>query len=589
MIKKRYYVLLLVLSLALSLTTLSIQASSVNVKLQLTNNGSPAANQRVSALSYSKATSKIEKGDFSNSDLNSSAWTICAQNYSSSGGEINLGNGLVLGKGITHSSKETLEIFSQLYQEGNVNFLQFLNGSTLTGVSTGLMSNMTVFHVPGITTKAYTDANGNAEANLPEGLAVIIDDSNNYTLLKTVSINSKTGKISADAQNSTPKFSFNLTGMPTNLGRNFIVEYNQPLNYLLTINKDLLASGETLTLTPNSNLIIDNISFSSTETSLIENPLNPNAIAPEQASLTDSSQLNPAFTSLTPGVPEAIGNALISKAINKYDVSLPASSDEDIIINITAHLASTQTLTRTLTLNGQTQAVTIPLSLLPDPGQSQGINATINSPSGIIHSESPTVTSSGINFVMADASKDKMVKGAQYVLGKVINQETQVYNGTAWEPVSSLDDLNMSDIQVFTGGNQYIIGTSGSQTIAYNTAHFGFDKTVDAALNQSLIQIRGLAQGSYFLYQITPATGFTTNNIKTPFTVSANSIGNASNVSYNLESQIPDYSSGIQEYNILPVTSAKSTAYHPFRWIKLPIFLTVIFICILGLLLAWRF
>ena len=214
------------------------------------------------------------------------------------------------------------------------------------------------------------------------------------------------------------------------------------------------------------------------------------------------------------------------------------------------------------------------------------------------------LSSAGINFVLIDGEENKLVKDAQYVLGKKQDNKYYISSHSGWKEVKQKDltQLNTDDYTVMSGGNIYNFGESEGIPMAVNPQNWNRDFQAIQSKNQSLLGIRGLGQGNqYFLMQVKAPSGynkidqphyFTVHNDKDSTQISRNSdsIGFAQSQAVGLNGQIPGYIAGTNEFNILSVTSnTDSLKINVKKSIIFPIVLIIFVIVLIGLVLIWRF
>ncbi|QDK70484.1 hypothetical protein [Lactococcus protaetiae] len=131
------------------------------------------------------------------------------------------------------------------------------------------------------------------------------------------------------------------------------------------------------------------------------------------------------------------------------------------------------------------------------------------------------------------------------------------------------------------------------------TTRFNFNATNNNEINQSLIQIVGLLPGdNYFLYPVKTQEESGDNPNMTDFSVFAklsvgpngaviinNSLGKVRTQDFSFNSTIPDFQSGINEYNVLPVDGSQVTQINVKKQIILPITLVVFVMVVIAVVL----
>lgn len=560
------------------------EEKATKISVSVTNSGIPASGNVIYAATYQTAYESISTGKFSEEVLNSPTWLDIA------------GDGVIqvaghnIGKGETHDDTETIIIISQLFRT-NFELLQTINQSNngIFGTFTS-PSNILKLHFPGESKKEYTDANGIAEGDVKEGLIVIMDSSRK--LLYIGKADAKSGQIKVDINASQGLSSTvdNLKDAQTQ-GTLFTVSYNQTIEYTLKISKNLLNKGRDtlLSLKPDSNLIIDYTSIENTKTDLI-----PPIIASTVNFDTGASQ------SQLKKVAQQIGEGYIGQKLFDYNIKIPYTN-KDVTIKIKAHLTPTVSLEREVQQGGKPigEKMTIPVDAFDSPDYAFGINAKVFSSTGEGETRTPTINTSGINFVEADAQKATFAKGATYLIAKKTSQGTLLYDRSGnWKETGDLSKIKVSDYFSIKGGSKYIIGQVKAETIPVSNQRFNYNFDKNTEINQSLIQIFGLGKGDYSLIPVSPATGYelqknfdfsiymtygTTSNGK-PMTMT--NLGFPTNESFKLNGLIPDYQTGKNGYTLLPVTSSKGTALNKWKQVILPIAGMILFICLLGIVLV---
>ena len=570
--------------------SLFAKAANVTTTIKLTTNGIVAQDQQIVAFNYQIAFTKIVEGKYKSTDVSSTYWTTLEKQYPSSDGTgITLPNQMTLAQGVTHSEDDAKNIISMLYQMGDFAFLQTLEGGVLPNVLPG-NTNTNSSPVGGFTSK-----NGFAKGSIPSGFTIFAQNSNSSYLGNGI-VSADSSHFTFDTLNTSSQLSFSATSLPSanhSGERQYTVDYGQELTFTLKIDSSLLQNGGQLQLQPMSNLVIDSISTPMDQQDLLGDTINPNAYLPSGTAATSNlTQSNLSSTAST------VGQGLTKQSITAYQTDLPSTSSTTVI-TITAHINPTVTIDKTMSISNNPLDATIPIDISNAPSTPLTMKAIVTSGAEITTATSPVINSSGINFAMVDGKTDKLAVGASYVLGKKINGEDYYYlPGGGWQ--SSSTDDNLSDYEVFSGGQQYFIGTTSTAAIPYNTTQFAFNSSTDRKINESLIQIRGLGNGNYFLTQLTAAHGHGINNQLYPFTISSknvvtangnnlikNSIAFAAQPLYSLNTKIPDYAAGSNEYNVLPVTSQGIKGINLQKAIIYPILFIIIAMLIVGIILVF--
>ena len=521
----------------------------VTVELIATDNGIPQSNAVYRAYNLDKVYQKILNGTITDEDTSSSSWKNL-QNQAQAdptkikADVIRFANGLAIGPGLKHSPQDTSATITYILRMGGLPLLIELNGETTS----------ILFHQSerGKISNTFTDNRGRAVAELPKGITAITTNGGSFRKLLTISKENQ--KISLDAANVDSRLKFSLEkgrGVEKASFGKFIVESGQasPLTFKLTINKDFNRSGGVFVLSQTSNLIVTSVSAPSNVGGVEITPI---------AEVGAAAQSNP-----------------------KRQIKIPALS-QNITLTIKAYV--TPTSIQDAPIGGST----LSLTGADDNGTS-------------ISAQSPAVVLAGANFAMMDNEKNTLAVGAEYVLGKRVNTKYQMYSAEkGWVTVSSLENLDLSQLTVLKGGRQYSIGNTASLPIPYATNRFNFNASTNNKINQSLIQIIGLAQGKdYFLYQVNLPAGNTGGSDVTNFSVFAkfmigrdgkllaeNSLGKAIKQNFSINTTIPDFHSGVNEYNIVSVGNGQSDKIDVMKKIVLPIALICLLILVIGFVLV---
>lgn len=517
---------ILLLSIAIPVSATTKQSDQVLTKIEVKNNGVPVINTSYSALNIEGALEKVESGEFPQQFLESSAWKDFLQNAPTwmnvEDNVVIFENGLKFGSNIKNNEVDAKRIITSILVSNGQAVIDELNkdmeGNKVSPIP---------FYQPGKITNKFTNQSGIAETFLTPGPTAILDANLNY--IKLVEINSNSQKLNIDLGNTSKNLKFNLEGNYSTQKTNFesyVVSLNQGIEYHLLINKELAQSTNTVNVTipANSQLVIDSIA-----TDNLSAILNTNKVAFNPSSSNNSQ----------PMVAATIG----------FDKNLTS----DITVVIKAHM------------NMQL------ISSASLPSLNLGMTAvTTQMGSGVDTATTPKLVTSGINFAMVDGKSDKLATGAEYLLTREGKGKKEVYlQDNSWGEVDNLESTGLAQGKVIKGGQRYIIGF-GETGIPLALNRFNFNSKESEKLNRSLIQLYGLSKGyNYSLYQITEAKGFTIKDKVHDFKIDyenfvspngtflvKSSISNASAPIPSLNSLIPDFSSGVNEYNALLVSDS---------------------------------
>jgi hypothetical protein len=568
--------------------------STIKLNATFTNSGEVAAGQQAIAASFQTAFKYIQEGTYPAEVVNSVQW-----NDSSFEGKIQV-SGITLGVGVKNSAEDALSVVRELIRT-DFTLLQVINESNNVAFGTSVHAegniqipkNMVWFHSPSSQATRQADDKGNAQAEIEPGLVgIFLPD---RTLLELTNIDESTGQLAVDTNiaHGLSVSILNLEKYQTDQDR-YTVDYGQTISFHLTIQKNLLdpKNPTTITLRPNSNLVIDSTSLPNTRQDLIEELLiSPVAFDPQAG----ASRLNDVAT--------RIGSGFVTSSIYTNTIEIPPS-DHDVDITIQAHLAPQVRIHREVADQSDPYnkvALDIPINAFSHPDVNFGISINLMNNQRNLTILTPSVNTSGINFVMADAKTNTLAKGATYVLGRQDNGKILLYSKqNTWEQVADLATIDKNNFLVLEGGKRYIISMDTPDDIDLATSRFNFDREENIKINQSLIQIYGLGNRSdYFLYQVIPADGFEPMKEPTNFAVTRTygfsgnvspitrtSVNNAMNQSFHLNALIPDHVSGVREYNILPVTPTKAVSFSSTRSIFIPLIIIVGVIFIISFILV---
>jgi len=556
--------------------------NSINLKVQITSAGQPVANMAVYAVNYEQAYENIMKGQFSSDITGSSAWTSAQMTDNT----IRIA-GMIVGNRNAHTGKETQGIISELFRT-NFSLLQVINGNTSGGGVIGLNAgeNVVSLNSPESSQKKFTDNSGMVEGNVQAGMTAVVNSS--QQLLGLYDAKNDAGLIKIDTSNG-QGLSLAINGIENQKTSNqvYTVDYGQSLNYSLEISKNLFTAGQALSVTinPTSNLIIDNISLPSSK-----NDLTPSTISSPIQFDPNSGEGQLASTA------QQIGDSYVSNSLTSYTVEVPYS-DKNVTIKLTAHLAPVVYLNRDVVQPGSNSKainMNIPVQAFDLEDNGFAITASAFPLTGQVTANSPSVNTSGINFAETNSQGDNLTIGGVYLLGKKEENKQFLYkSGTGWIEVGDLTNVNAADYTKITGGNRYVIGMKNAQEIQMNPNRFNYNYDENNKINQSLIQVIGLGNGSaYFLYQVTAPKDVTSERQQFKFSIfreygaTANgqpmtktSIGVSQNQSYKLNSIIPDYNAGVNEYNVLSASGQQQT-FSSMKSIVLPLLFVLIIISV---------
>lgn len=515
------------------------------VEVTFTSKGVPVFNTQFTIKNLQNAYNKIKNGTITSDNVNSSAWQETEQQRG-----VIVADTFGIGPGVQHTSEESESILRKMLNSGAVDLVDELNdnpGST------------SIFHYPNNVVRRYTNNDGKAVATTESGLNGIFDNDGDLIQLLRVKDNN-TNKFTIDINSTTNLFEGKIINLSDDMKANansYTVEFGQELTYQLTIDKSLLTQDLPLAINPQTNLVVDDVSIPFTKV-----PAYGDTISLQSLGVTADNSIN-SNASLTV-LKSQIQSKFYKNILWGYAVTVP-KSDTSVTLTIKAHLAPE------VKLNSQLQGATTDGSLIPmeflvgDSDLSAQTNFFMNivatTNTGSLDYSMPTVRTSGINFASVDASGKKLERKRSYILGYEKNSQKFVYGDNKWNPVSSLDNLDLSTVQTFSGGNQYYLGGTATD-IPLSTELFSFNAVENRKINESLIKFLGLGQGKkYFLY---PADNREAGEKELLFTVynkdslrangqiiNQTSIGKAQYEDYNINSLIPDYRAGSVEYNII--------------------------------------
>lgn len=524
--------------------------SMVTVNLKVTTNGVPLSNAVYSAYNFDTVYQKIIKGDISENDTLSSNWKNLQEQAQPDPTKVKVGviqfsNGLAVGPGIQHSPEDALSTITYILRMGGLQLLVELNGDKTENI---------LFHQPGRgrLSNNFTDIQGRAVAVVHKGLNAIMTIDGNFQ--KLVNISKDNQDVGLDSANVDNRLQFSLEttgGVERSNFRKYVVESGQknPLTFKLKISKDFNRLGGALILTSTPNLIITSVT----------------APAGVEGVSVDSI--------VEPG---SVGTVNLNQQIK-----IPSLSEE-ITLTIKAYVT--------------------PTSIKDAPVEGSVLSITGNDDNGTpVCAMSPSVVLAGANFAMVNSKDNKLVQGGEYILGKQLQSGYQIYSAqNGWINVDSLNNIDLSQVTILQGGRQYSIGNPVSIPIPSATNRFNFNATVNNNINQSLIQLIGLVQASnYFLYPVKAPNGEQLKEKMINFSVFAkfkvgkngslltyNSLGDAQEQNFSINITIPDFQTGVNEYNAISVDSGETYKLDIWGKIIFPIALLCILIFSVGLVLA---
>ena len=500
----------------------TLPPEQTNVELQVTNNGMPVIHTSYSAMNIDRAYQEIKSGNISKKARSSAAWILASQNTNSTtnNGVIALSNGQKIGQGITHTDEEMSSIISGLINVDNLSLISEIN-----------QSNTTVpFLNPEHVVYKFTNSKGLAKANIMKGYTLILDNNNNF--VKLTNIQKSSEKVVIDLVNVDDKIKFTadnkLSALASNFGQ-YVVGTNQKFSFNLSINKNMWQqSGNiNLVLPPKSNLSFDSIEVlkNSEAATIVTNP-----------TLNDTLVFNS------------------SEPVIAANITLnPTQSD--ILLRVTVHV----------NLEGNNVSTNKPIHT-----SLQAISVNKDGSSSV--ASTPNLIIAGINFAMTTKNATEFAEGGKFILAKTDGSAYRIYgNNKKWNKFDNLDIAQASDPLILEGGNRYILGSDQPQKIPLSVLRFNFNEKENEKINNSLIQILGLAQGDdYFLYRIDKNTDLSDSNKIFKFSVFSrsyfssnnslmvdNSITNPSNALIGLTGEIPDYAPGVNEYSNLTLDGSR--------------------------------
>lgn len=546
------------------------------ITLKVTKQGIPSVNNQILGENLTIAYDKIKNGNFSKADISSAIWKNFKQQYKVTGNVISLASSLTIGPGEKLSKEKTLEALQIIYKQ-DIRFLEQINGASF-GVTGGTTSNSAqfVFHYPGNAGRLYTNNQGKAQATVALGYYALLNSDG--TLIKMIKV-SKDVIENIDLSNEAVSgISATIDNLPetskNNVGQ-YVVEFGRKVTYKVRVSKALLKTDATITINPNTNLVIDKISVPYTVNNLL-----PSQINAANYGVTTADQKS-AF--VTNAAKKKISAFLYNASIESYLFTIPARKT-DATVFITAHLNPQINLSvSAINISTNDNPTDLSLKIGESGGEvlkpySLSLNYS-NKSKTMVYQSADSIISGGINFVVGNSSHNTLVDRYKYVLGKKIGTKYYLYlpDGT-WKKVSSnFKNENLSQYQVIGGDRRYIIDDADSTVIPLTTSRNNYNYKKQTKTNQSVFQLTGLGAGvDYFLYQTQPTPGYDHDSSLHYFkvysdqrispngsVVQQNSMGNAQKENDSINSLLPAFSAGTKEYNFLNMNSGKKAVSNP--------------------------
>ncbi|MDT2583723.1 hypothetical protein P7D17_06305 [Lactococcus petauri] len=530
---------------SMKMNGISADSDMLTVRLHSTQSGIPNRGAVYTARNLDGAYQKIMTGDITSNDFLSPEWKQIQSKMLTSTSEttkldpsiIHLPNGLQIGPGLKHSPQETILILEAVLRAGGIPMLMDINGTT-EGI---------FFHQPeaGKMGNTFTNAQGNSEAVVNKGITAIMSGSGNFQ--KLVTITEENQQIDLDTDNLDNRLEISVDDRSDTVLTDFkryIVDSASPITFHLKVSRDFNKFGGDLLLSSSTNLAISSV-----------------------RALGDAEV----------GVTKDEGNQAVPNP--NYQIALP-TLDQDLTLEITASILP-------LNIDGTTSG-NASLSVSGVDDNQVGVSA-----------KSPVLVLSGINFAMTDSKTNKLATGGEYLLGKQIGKNYQLYSAQkGWITVPSLNNIDNSQFTILKGGNKYSIGSLDPVPIPPALNRFNYNSQTNSKLNQSLIQIVGLAKGNeYFLYPIKAIDGHSLDNGLIQFSVFSNfeigrnksilsqsSLNTSQNQNFTINTTIPDFLTGVNEYNFLTEKGIKESP-DVSKKVIIPIVLFCIVIFVIAVLL----
>lgn len=478
---------------------------------KITNNGLPVINRNYRVSSIEKAFLKIKNGTITNEDINSSVWEKMPETslgtFEKEGHNLNLSSIYSMGPGIKHDTQTTKNIINILLNHQGLELLELLNGTPASTTTLGYIVPSVWLHRPGNKGVFKTNKEGEAEGKISPGAAILLDSTNKPISLIEV-VKNKTCTIDISQKGEGLKISYlQLNAANKTNGGQATINLDQTLDLRLSVAQKLTLHGGKLTLITWPNGV---------------NPQTIDGLIIDSVSSSENQPIN------------------YYKSNNSYIITLPPSNS-DWTLSIKVHLNSDAFEQSTGNFIPIIQNFTLIAQFLANDG---------------VYSQasSPTINTSGINFVMTNTTGNRLIKGQSYYLGRQAGNKSEFYS-TSGNWVQQKNDV--SEYQTLSGGEQYTIGSQKSVTNTLAQASTAFSLSQINSINQSLIKIVGLGSGSYFLenkesHKKILFSVYRRNlvNSKGSLTI----ITSANNAIYQspvINAQIPDFRAGYQEYNVL--------------------------------------
>lgn len=251
--------LVLIFLCILFLVNATKQKNTISISLTIKKNGIPLSNTEVRAFNVEEVFDKIETGNFSNSEIKMKSWHQYHNRFdkSSKQGILRLSNGVVIGKGIRVSKKDTAEAIRYLWQKGKYKLLFDLCTPKVVSLKNASSP-----------TSKGSNKYGKLKGDIDKGFTVFTPGTS-LTYIGDKTINSRKSKLTIDTSTLSPKdFSIKLingTSSQVNNAGVSIVTAGQLLKFKVSINRSLLSKQRLLILQNFSNIQVQNFSISYTK------------------------------------------------------------------------------------------------------------------------------------------------------------------------------------------------------------------------------------------------------------------------------------------------------------------------------------
>ncbi|MFV0556988.1 MAG: hypothetical protein ACK5LM_07815 [Lactovum sp.] len=561
-----------------------VPLATVNLQVTIKNAGIKIPRAQLQTLSFQTAYYKLRTGKFTKDDKNSSVWQSAFKGKD----EITITNNYKIGEGIEHTEDEAIHIIELLFK-GSYGFLGVINESGVTYSGSPM-------HSPGNSGLNLTNNEGVAEAKVSGGVTAVVlinsDISNgrltsSQQLLDVITIGDKDTELAYDKTGyETTQIGISVLDLTEEEKRNsktYVVEYGQQITYHIAINKMMLTQGAKLTIAPQSNIVIDSITMPSKKTLGVPSSL-------EITSMISYSKLRGKSKE---EIEEMISEKYVGKILVYYDIEIP-ESDEDVFLDITVRLAPEvgQTIKST-TINGVDYGpvrITSWATKKYDENYSMKLVIKDKGRNDTQSIQTPQLSTTGINFVIASKENLSFVRGAKYVIGKVEGKKKYIYSNDAkWISFDEAKEEEFENSMLLQGGHEFYLGDTNSEptlNVPYN--YWESDGELSTTINQSVINLRGLAQNQkYFLYQVVAPTGYEKNEepyyfeawskdeiAKDGAQIINSSVSYAKIQEYGLNGSIPSYKAGSLEFNVIYVdaTYKQDNAASILIWVSFILF-----------------